>query len=121
MVIISDASFGGRPERGDCLPRCSGTSKNRCAGRRIPLHDRGLSKGGCGRAGSSGGPIFDTDGNIYAVQSQNATLPLGFKGTVETNGKMIEENQFFNVGIGVHTAIIEALLTRHNIKFDVAH
>lgn len=34
----------------------------------------------------SGGPICDADGNIYAIQSQNFTLPLGFKG-VTINGK----------------------------------
>ena len=73
-----------------------------------------------GLKGQSGGPIFDTDGNVYAIQSQNVTLPLGFKGTVEVNGKKIEENQFFNVGIGVHPSTIEFLLKKHNIKHDIA-
>lgn len=73
-----------------------------------------------GLKGQSGGPIFDTDGNIYAIQSQNVTLPLGFKGIVELNGKKIEENQFFNVGIGVHPSTIEALLKKHNINYDIA-
>lgn len=73
-----------------------------------------------GLKGQSGGPIFDSDGNVYAVQSQNVTLPLGFKGTVVVNGKKIEENQFFNVGIGVHPMTIELLLKKHNIKYDIA-
>jgi hypothetical protein len=73
-----------------------------------------------GLKGQSGGPIFDVDGNIYAIQSQNITLPLGFKGLVETNGKKMEENQFLNVGIGVHTKTLEALLKKHNIKYEVA-
>lgn len=73
-----------------------------------------------GLKGQSGGPIFDAAGDIYAIQSHNVTMPLGFKGTVETNGKMIEENQFFNVGVGVHTAVIEALLVQHNIRFQRA-
>jgi len=73
-----------------------------------------------GLKGQSGGPIFDTDGNVYAIQSKNVTLPLGFKGTVEVNGKKIEENQFFNVGIGVHPTTIELLLKKHNIKYDIA-
>jgi hypothetical protein len=73
-----------------------------------------------GLKGQSGGPIIDTDGNIYAIQSKNLTLPLGFKGTVEINGKKVEENQFINVGIGVHTQTIVTLLTKHNIKHDIA-
>ncbi len=73
-----------------------------------------------GLKGQSGGPIFDTEGNIYAIQSQNVTLPLGFKGMVEINKKIIEENQFLNLGIGVHPKTIVKLLNKHNIKFDVA-
>jgi S1-C subfamily serine protease len=73
-----------------------------------------------GLKGQSGGPICDTDGNIYAIQSQNVTLPLGFKGSVVVNKKVIEENQFLNVGIGVHPKTIVELLTKHKIKFDIA-
>lgn len=73
-----------------------------------------------GLKGQSGGPICDTEGNIYAIQSQNITIPLGFMGTVEINKKKVEENQFFNVGIGVHPKIIVDLLTKHNIKFELA-
>jgi hypothetical protein len=73
-----------------------------------------------GLKGQSGGPIFDSEGHIYAIQSKNVTLPLGFKGTVEINGKKVEENQFINVGIGVHTQTIVTLLGKHNIKFDIA-
>ena len=73
-----------------------------------------------GLKGQSGGPIFDTEGNVYAIQSQNATLALGFKGTIQENGKLIEENQFFNVGIGVHPVTIEFLLNKHNIHYDKA-
>lgn len=73
-----------------------------------------------GIKGQSGGPIFDTEGNIYGVQSQNITMPLGFKGIVNVDGKMVEENQFLNVGIGVHTQTIEYLLRKHHVMFDVA-
>lgn len=72
-----------------------------------------------GLKGQSGGPICDTQGIIYAIQSQNVTLPLGFKGTIEVNKKIVEENQFLNVGIGVHPQTIVALLNKHNIKFDI--
>jgi hypothetical protein len=73
-----------------------------------------------GLKGQSGGPIVDRDGNIYAIQSKNLTMPLGFTGTVEINGKKVDENQFINVGIGVHLQTIVALLKKHNIKFDTA-
>jgi hypothetical protein len=70
--------------------------------------------------GQSGGPIFDVDGNIYAVVAKNLTLPLGFKGEVEINGQKFEENQFINVGIGVHAQTIVTLLNKHKIKFELA-
>lgn len=73
-----------------------------------------------GLKGQSGGPVFDTDGNIYAVQSQNVTIPLGFKGMIQVDDKMVEENQFLNVGIGVHPQTIEYLLRKHHVRFDVA-
>lgn len=73
-----------------------------------------------GLKGQSGGPIFDPDGNIFAVQSKNTTIPLGFKGRVEAKGKIIEENQFMNVGIGVHSKTIIELLNKHNIKYNKA-
>ena len=72
-----------------------------------------------GLKGQSGGPIVDRDGNIYAIQSKNVTMPLGFTGTVEINGKKFDENQFINVGIGVHVQTIVALLNKHSIKFDM--
>ena len=73
-----------------------------------------------GLKGQSGGPIFDTDGNIYAIQSKNTTIQLGFKGVIEVNKKKVEENQFINFGIGVHPKTIHDLLTKHNINFQVA-
>lgn len=72
-----------------------------------------------GLKGQSGGPICDTEGNIYAIQSQNVSLPLGFKGIVEVNKKIVEENQFLNVGIGVHPQTLVDLLNKHNIEFDI--
>ena len=47
------------------------------------------------------------------------TLPLGFTGKVEIKGKIIEENQFLNVGIGVHPETIKYFLDKHNIKHEL--
>ena len=73
-----------------------------------------------GLKGQSGGPIFDVDGNVYAVVSKNITLALGFKGEVEINNVKVEENQFINVGIGVHPKTLVELLTKHEISFEMA-
>jgi len=74
-----------------------------------------------GLKGQSGGPIFDTEGVIYAIQSQNLTIPLGFSGKVMMNGQQeVETNQFLNMGIGVHPKTLEILLKRHGIRYDGA-
>lgn len=72
-----------------------------------------------GLKGQSGGPTFDINGNIWAIQSKNNTISLGFKGNVEIDGKKVEENQFINVGWGVHTKTIVELLKKHDIKFEM--
>jgi hypothetical protein len=72
-----------------------------------------------GLKGQSGGPIFDMEGDIYAIQSKNVTLPLGFTGSVKIKGKTIEENQFLNVGIGVHPETLTYFLNKHKIKFVI--
>jgi hypothetical protein len=72
-----------------------------------------------GLKGQSGGPIFDNEGTIYAVQSKNITLPLGFIGSAKIKGKTIEENQFLNVGIGVHPETLKYFLDKHKIKYEL--
>lgn len=72
-----------------------------------------------GLKGQSGGPIFDNEGVIYAIQSQNRTLPLGFVGNVKIKGKIIEENQFLNTGIGVHAESLIYFMDKHNIKYEL--
>jgi hypothetical protein len=72
-----------------------------------------------GLKGQSGGPIFDTEGTIWGIQSRTNFLDLGFSPKIEKEGKTIEENQFLNVGLGVHPKIIVAFLTDNNIKFDL--
>ena len=73
-----------------------------------------------GLKGQSGGPIFDKDGVIYAIQSQNLTIPLGFTGVAHINGRGVEENQFLNLGIGVHPKTLERLLLEHQIQYERA-
>jgi hypothetical protein len=70
-----------------------------------------------GLRGQSGGPTFDRYGNIWALQSQTRHLPLGFSPKVNKNGIEIEENQFLNVGWGVHADTITKFLDFHGVKY----
>jgi len=73
-----------------------------------------------GLRGQSGGPIFDTNGTVWAIQSRTTHFLLGFSPKVKRNGKEIEENQFLNVGLGVHPEVIVAFLTANGISFKLS-
>lgn len=73
-----------------------------------------------GLRGQSGGPIFDINGTIWAIQSRTMHFPLGFSPKINKNGKEIEENQFLNVGLGVHPEVIFRFLNDNKIKFLVS-
>lgn len=70
-----------------------------------------------GLRGQSGGPIFDKDGSVWAIQSHTRHLPLGFSPKIIISGKETEENQFINVGLGVHAQIIIPFLESNGIEF----
>ncbi len=72
-----------------------------------------------GLRGQSGGPTFDKDGKIWAIQSQTHHLPLGFSPTIKKDDKEIEENQFLNVGWGVHVEAILRFLDEKGVKYQV--
>ncbi|MCL2032498.1 MAG: serine protease [Methanomassiliicoccaceae archaeon] len=72
-----------------------------------------------GLRGQSGGPIYDKEGRIYAMQVQTAHMPLGFQPTAEYEGKRVVENQFINVGIGIHAKTIMSILRDRNVKFQL--
>lgn len=73
-----------------------------------------------GLRGQSGGAIFDAKGTVWALQSRTMHYPLGFSPTVKKNGKDIEENQFINVGWGVHIELIVSFLRDNGIKFQLS-
>jgi hypothetical protein len=64
-----------------------------------------------GLPGQSGGPIFDTKGNVWAIQSKTRSFLLEF-GT--------ETEQYFNVGLGVHPKVIVDFLRQNDIKFNIS-
>ncbi len=72
-----------------------------------------------GLRGQSGGPTFDKDGKIWAIQSQTHHLPLDFSPTLIRNNREIEENQFLNVGWGVHVESILRFLDENGVSYEV--
>jgi hypothetical protein len=73
-----------------------------------------------GLKGQSGGPTFDVLGNIWAIQSQTINLDLGFAPKIKRDKKEIEENQFINLGLGVHVATLIDFLTDKGVKFELS-
>lgn len=69
-----------------------------------------------GLRGQSGGPIFDVEGRLCAIQVHTVHYPLGFSPVVEQGGRRLEEHQFLNVGVGVHAETILVFLTRHGVR-----
>ena len=68
--------------------------------------------------GQSGGPIFDTDGHVWGIQSRTAHISLGFDPVIEVGGQAATEHQFLNVGVGASSDTVVAFL-RH-IGVDAA-
>ena len=60
-----------------------------------------------GLLGQSGGPTFDEEGRVWAMQSRTIHHPLGFS---PENSQGRKEHQFLNCGMGTHAkSIIENL------------
>lgn len=73
-----------------------------------------------GLRGQSGGPIFDTNGTVWAIQSRTIHLPLGFSPKVRKEGREVEEHQFLNVGLGIHSELIVSFLRDNGIAFKLS-
>ena len=75
-----------------------------------------------GLRGQSGGPLFDTKGLIYGMQSATRHLHLGFDiedREVMVNGRKsrVSNYPFLNVGQCVHVDVIKAFLREKEVKF----
>ena len=68
-----------------------------------------------GLQGQSGGPIFDTEGTVWGLQSHTRHHALGFRPQAPGAAKGQVAHQFLNVGVGVHAEPLLAFLDRHNI------
>jgi Trypsin-like peptidase domain len=73
-----------------------------------------------GLRGQSGGPVFDTDGVVWGIQTGTNHLPLGFQPEVTDHGRKVAEHQFLNVGLAAYVSEIIALLKQYNVKHDMA-
>ena len=77
-----------------------------------------------GLRGQSGGPLFDTNGLIYGMQSKTHHLHLGFdlkKEKMKINGKeeIINNQPFLHVGQCVHVDRIREFLDQHKVKYYI--
>ena len=75
-----------------------------------------------GLRGQSGGPLFDTNGLIYGMQSATRHLHLGFDiedRDVLVNGRKtrVSNYPFLNAGQCVHVGVIKAFLRERSVKF----
>ena len=75
-----------------------------------------------GLRGQSGGPLFDTNGIVYGMQSRTNHLHLGFdmkNSELVSEGKKLRvTNQpFLHVGACVHVDRIKEFLRQHSINF----
>jgi trypsin-like peptidase len=86
-----------------------------------PVPIRLLETSTPGLRGQSGGPIFDVDGRVWGIQTHTAHFPLGFSPEVtDANGRTTVENQFLNVGQGVHSETVVAFLAHHGVTVATA-
>jgi hypothetical protein len=69
-----------------------------------------------GLMGQSGGPIFDRNGHVWAMQCKTQSLSLGFAPEVIVEGKKTVEHQFMHVGWGSHVENILEMLRGIGIK-----
>jgi len=76
-----------------------------------PFPLRMIETSSAGIRGQSGGPIFDENGVVWGIQSATTSYQMDLK---------TKEQQYYHVGVGVHTATILGLMKQQNIKFDVA-
>jgi len=77
-----------------------------------------------GLRGQSGGPLFDTEGNVYGMQFATNHLHLGFDvkdAEIIINGKKsrVSNFPFLHVGLCVHVDKIREFLDQHNIKYSL--
>lgn len=75
-----------------------------------PMPIRYVETSSPGLRGQSGGPTFDEQGTIWAIQAKTSHLPLGFAGP----------SQFLHVGLGAHPDMMFPMMNEAKIKFNIS-
>jgi hypothetical protein len=78
-----------------------------------------------GLRGQSGGPLFDTNGVVYGMQSMTQHLHLGFdlinyEVQLDTHRAKVSNHPFLHVGQCIHAQIIKDFLREKGIQFHEA-
>jgi Trypsin-like peptidase domain len=73
-----------------------------------------------GLRGQSGGPYFDVDARVWAIQSRTMHYELGFSPKVKDGGREVSEHQFLNVGWGADVEEVVKLTAAHGVHIDIA-
>ena len=68
-----------------------------------------------GLMGQSGGPTFDSEGRIWAMQSKTTHYPLGFP-----PGQKNQEHQFLNAGWGTHAETIINFFDTIGVEYNLS-
>ena len=75
-----------------------------------------------GLRGQSGGPVFNTDGNILGIQSVTTSLDLMFDidtNVIRNNKEVhVSEKQFINLGVAISSKVIMKFLDENHIKYN---
>ena len=75
-----------------------------------------------GLRGQSGGPVFDTQGRVWGMQSQTGHLDLNFDvdQLVNRDGvqKRVRDSAFLHVGLCVHVDALKAFMRENGVHFD---
>lgn len=67
--------------------------------------------------GHSGGPIFDRDGRIFGMQIFTEHRSMDFHPTAELDGQKYIENQFLNLGVGLHVSTLFEMMEKRGIRY----
>lgn len=87
------------------------------------VHTCGIEMSTPGLKGQSGGPLFDTAGVVYGMQSMTHHLHLGFdmkdKEIVDGGKKVkVSNHPFLHLGGCVHVDVIKSFLKQHAVAFE---
>ncbi len=75
-----------------------------------------------GLRGQSGGPVFDSEGIIWGVQSATAHLDLDFDVNQEVirggQKKRVSDSAFLHVGHCIHVDVLKSFMSDHGVQFQ---